>query len=173
MARRVHLRYQLALDQLVANTGGQRRAYVTRWYIVQTLLEHVTQGLDNFCWTIAKSTTTMSGVQGSDSAHYVANGTNGVKRESPPAPCDARHSPTQALTIPGRRGSTVLNARCHVKQELWKQAPILIGSTNFEPLPDAKNILITGGAGFMYVATRPREVVSCASLDLFLVLDHH
>jgi hypothetical protein len=137
-------------------------------YIGQTILEHVAQVFDNFHLTKAKAITTMSYVQASDSAHYVPNTTNGAKRESPPAACDARHSPTQPLTIPGRRGSTVLNPRSHVKQELWKQAPVLIGSTNFEPLPDAKNILVTGGAGFMYVATRPREVVSCASLDLFL-----
>jgi dTDP-glucose 4,6-dehydratase len=110
----------------------------------------------------------MSYAQGSDSAHYVPSGPNGVKRKSPPAPCDARHSPTHTLTIPGRRGSTVLNPRSQVKQELWKQAPVLIGSTKFEPLHDAKDILITGGAGFMYVATRPREVVSCASLDRLL-----
>jgi dTDP-glucose 4,6-dehydratase len=32
---------------------------------------------------------------------------------------------------------------------VWKYAPILTGSTKFEPLPDVKNIMITGGAGFM------------------------
>lgn len=32
---------------------------------------------------------------------------------------------------------------------VWKDAPVLIGSTKFEPLPDVKNIMITGGAGFM------------------------
>jgi hypothetical protein len=32
---------------------------------------------------------------------------------------------------------------------IWKEAPVLIGSTKFEPLPDVKNIMITGGAGFM------------------------
>jgi len=32
---------------------------------------------------------------------------------------------------------------------VWKEAPILIGSTKFEPLPDVKNIMITGGAGFI------------------------
>lgn len=32
---------------------------------------------------------------------------------------------------------------------IWKKAPVLIGSTKFEPLPDVKNIMITGGAGFM------------------------
>jgi len=51
----------------------------------------------------------------------------------------------------GRRGSTKLNPKSYVKDELWKQAPILTGSTRFEPLHDAKHILVTGGAGFMYV----------------------
>jgi hypothetical protein len=32
---------------------------------------------------------------------------------------------------------------------VWKDAPVLKGSTKFEPLPDVKNIMITGGAGFM------------------------
>lgn len=32
---------------------------------------------------------------------------------------------------------------------VWKEAPILKGTTNFEPLPDVKNIMVTGGAGFM------------------------
>lgn len=34
---------------------------------------------------------------------------------------------------------------------VWKDAPVLVGSTKFEPLPGTKNIMITGGAGFMYV----------------------
>ncbi|MBE3041131.1 hypothetical protein IMZ48_00790 [Candidatus Bathyarchaeota archaeon] len=33
---------------------------------------------------------------------------------------------------------------------MWKDSPILKGSTKFEPLPGVKNIMITGGAGFMY-----------------------
>ncbi|KAK4238947.1 dTDP-D-glucose 4,6-dehydratase [Achaetomium macrosporum] len=32
---------------------------------------------------------------------------------------------------------------------IWKEAPVLIGTTKFEPLPDVRNILITGGAGFI------------------------
>ncbi|KAI1369071.1 dtdp-glucose-dehydratase [Xylaria arbuscula] len=32
---------------------------------------------------------------------------------------------------------------------VWKEAPILVGSTKFEPLSDVKNIMITGGAGFI------------------------
>jgi hypothetical protein len=45
----------------------------------------------------------------------------------------------------------LLNPRSYFKDELWQQAPVLTGSTKFDLLPDAKNILITGGAGFMYV----------------------
>lgn len=33
--------------------------------------------------------------------------------------------------------------------DVWKQAPVLKGSTSFEPLPDVNNIMVTGGAGFM------------------------
>ncbi|KXX74956.1 dTDP-D-glucose 4,6-dehydratase [Madurella mycetomatis] len=32
---------------------------------------------------------------------------------------------------------------------IWKEAPVLIGTTKFEPLSDVKNIMITGGAGFI------------------------
>ncbi|KAG4419765.1 hypothetical protein IFR04_007075 [Cadophora malorum] len=32
---------------------------------------------------------------------------------------------------------------------VWKDAPVLTGSTKYEPLPDVKNIMITGGAGFI------------------------
>ncbi|KAI2630481.1 dtdp-glucose-dehydratase [Xylaria nigripes] len=32
---------------------------------------------------------------------------------------------------------------------VWKEAPILTGSTTFESLPEVKNIMITGGAGFI------------------------
>ncbi|KAF3223523.1 hypothetical protein TWF106_004914 [Orbilia oligospora] len=34
-------------------------------------------------------------------------------------------------------------------QGTWRQAPLLLGSTKFEPLPDVHNIMITGGAGFI------------------------
>ena len=32
---------------------------------------------------------------------------------------------------------------------VWKDAPVLTGTTKFEPLPDVKSIMVTGGAGFM------------------------
>jgi hypothetical protein len=40
-------------------------------------------------------------------------------------------------------------AKLHDDDGVWKEAPILTGSTKFEALPDVKNIMITGGAGFM------------------------
>lgn len=71
---------------------------------------------------------TMS-VKQSPEAHDLApNGSHGAKR---------------------RRGSTILNPKSYVKEELWRQAPVFTGSTKFEPLPDAKSILVTGGAGFI------------------------
>lgn len=33
--------------------------------------------------------------------------------------------------------------------EVWKRAPVLKGTTNFEPRHDVRNIMVTGGAGFM------------------------
>ncbi|KAK7414384.1 hypothetical protein QQX98_006749 [Neonectria punicea] len=33
--------------------------------------------------------------------------------------------------------------------DVWKKAPVLIGTTKFEPRPDVKNIMVTGGAGFI------------------------
>lgn len=33
--------------------------------------------------------------------------------------------------------------------DIWKQAPVLKGTTAFEPRPEVKNIMVTGGAGFM------------------------
>lgn len=38
--------------------------------------------------------------------------------------------------------------------DIWQDAPVLIGSTRFEPRADTKNIMITGGAGFMYDFTK-------------------
>lgn len=34
---------------------------------------------------------------------------------------------------------------------IWKDAPVLKGVTRFQPNSDTKNIMITGGAGFMFV----------------------
>ncbi|ORY15009.1 hypothetical protein BCR34DRAFT_559351 [Clohesyomyces aquaticus] len=57
--------------------------------------------------------------------------------------------PNGAHYVKRRRDSTILNPKSYVTAELWKQAPVLKGSTKFEPLPESRNILITGGAGFI------------------------
>ncbi|KAJ4119854.1 hypothetical protein NW768_010444 [Fusarium equiseti] len=35
------------------------------------------------------------------------------------------------------------------QSDVWKHAPVLVGTTKFEPRSDVKNIMITGGAGFI------------------------
>ncbi|USP77352.1 Trifunctional UDP-glucose 4,6-dehydratase/UDP-4-keto-6-deoxy-D-glucose 3,5-epimerase/UDP-4-keto-L-rhamnose-reductase RHM1 [Curvularia clavata] len=111
----------------------------------------------------------MSAIQISGEACEVPNGIHGVKR--------------QALTVSmatGRRSSTVLNPRSYVKEELWKKAPVFTGSTCFAPLEDVKNILITGGAGFIacwfarhLVLTYPHyNVVSLDKLDYCATLNN-
>ncbi|KAF4949929.1 hypothetical protein FGADI_8530 [Fusarium gaditjirri] len=42
------------------------------------------------------------------------------------------------------------------ERDIWQHAPILTGSTKFEPQQDVKNIMITGGEGFI-----PSEVLDC------------
>ncbi|PPJ56266.1 hypothetical protein CBER1_06363 [Cercospora berteroae] len=44
-----------------------------------------------------------------------------------------------------------LESRFFVDDGCWRDAPILTGQTSFEPLPDVRNILVTGGEGFMSV----------------------
>lgn len=90
----------------------------------------------------------MTAVQSPESLDDARNGTNGVKRTFPTT---ADTLPQTLRSSPARRNSTILNPRSYVAEELSKQAPVFTGSTKFEPLPDAKNILVTGGAGFMYV----------------------
>lgn len=38
---------------------------------------------------------------------------------------------------------------------VWKDSPVLKGTTKFEPIPGVKNIMVTGGAGFMYAPLTP------------------
>lgn len=45
----------------------------------------------------------------------------------------------------------MLNPKSYLTDDVWRQAPVLTGSTKFEPLQEARNVLVTGGAGFMYV----------------------
>ncbi|KAI9681110.1 MAG: hypothetical protein M1817_002392 [Caeruleum heppii] len=42
-----------------------------------------------------------------------------------------------------------LDSRFFSDTGIWRDAPLLTGTTKFEPLPDTKNILVTGGAGFI------------------------
>ncbi|KAF2806130.1 dTDP-D-glucose 4,6-dehydratase [Mytilinidion resinicola] len=86
-----------------------------------------------------------------------------------------------------RRDSTLLNPKSYVAPEVWTQAPLLTGTTKFEPLPNIKNIMVTGGAGFIacwfvrhLTLTYPEyNVVSfdkldyCATLNNTRVLDNH
>jgi hypothetical protein len=90
----------------------------------------------------------MSTVQSPPAMDTIVNGTRGVKRGYILHCVYAQYKTDQ---YPGRRRSTILNPRTYVKDDIWRQAPVLTGSTKFGPLADAKNILITGGAGFMYV----------------------
>jgi len=46
-----------------------------------------------------------------------------------------------------------LESRFFADDGLWKDAPLLTGQGKFEPLLDVRNILVTGGEGFMCVAT--------------------
>ncbi|EPS45761.1 hypothetical protein H072_241 [Dactylellina haptotyla CBS 200.50] len=53
-----------------------------------------------------------------------------------------------------RGGLRLIKRKASVENRLkdtgiWKEAPLLKGTTKFEPLPDVKNIMITGGAGFI------------------------
>ncbi|KAL8956497.1 MAG: hypothetical protein Q9193_005999, partial [Seirophora villosa] len=48
--------------------------------------------------------------------------------------------------------------------EIWKKAPILMGTTKFDPLPDVGTIMITGGAGFIFFQgdiANPADVTAC------------
>ncbi|KAK7520248.1 dTDP-D-glucose 4,6-dehydratase [Phyllosticta citriasiana] len=101
-----------------------------------------------------------------------------------PAPDDL--VPPAASRRSRRRSSTVLNPRTYVDAAIWTQAPVLKGSTAFEPHSDTRNIMVTGGAGFIacwfvrhLVLTYPADyhVLSfdkldyCASLNNTRILD--
>lgn len=57
---------------------------------------------------------------------------------------------TSELTSHRLTKTLAVGSNNHRQQtDVWKHAPVLIGTTKFEPRPDVKNIMITGGAGFM------------------------
>ena len=45
--------------------------------------------------------------------------------------------------------SASLESRFFVDDGLWRNAPLLTGHGSFDPLPEVRNILVTGGEGFM------------------------
>lgn len=51
--------------------------------------------------------------------------------------------------LTGTTGPTSLESRFFVDDGAWNGAPLLTGQTDFAPLADVKNILVTGGEGFM------------------------
>lgn len=72
----------------------------------------------------------------------MANGTLCRQRGTGP------HQLPQRLTTPVTGKAT--GPRRYLQDvDVWQEAPVLTGSTKFEPRPDVKNIMITGGAGFM------------------------
>lgn len=72
----------------------------------------------------------------------VATGWNSSGEEKEPFPQSTHYS---GLTHPTGR----LESRFFVDDGCWKDAPVLTGQTCFEPLPDVRNILVTGGEGFI------------------------
>jgi hypothetical protein len=51
--------------------------------------------------------------------------------------------------VSGSGASPAYQKHCIQDPEVWKRAPVLKGTTNFEPRHDVRNIMVTGGAGFM------------------------
>lgn len=72
-----------------------------------------------------------------------ANGTNGAHSK-----CQYPHLLCPSITINTFATDDASN-KFFEDFGVWKEAPVLTGSTKYEPLPDVKNIMITGGAGFM------------------------
>lgn len=75
------------------------------------------------------------------------------KRSCPSQPTPAPPSKRQQrapATDDGDDGDDAARGHFH-DSGFWRDAPVLTGSTKFAPLADCKNILVTGGAGFMFV----------------------
>lgn len=76
------------------------------------------------------------------------NGTNGVHGNTPLSYFIVKTQAYRA-NIAAATTSNGHPRRFYQDYGIWKDAPVFTGSTKFEPLPDVKNIMITGGAGFM------------------------
>ncbi|KAI0170982.1 hypothetical protein BJ166DRAFT_517469 [Pestalotiopsis sp. NC0098] len=80
-----------------------------------------------------------------------------------------------AISADGHNGEATNGHNAYLHDaNIWKYAPVLTGSTKYEPRPDVKNIMITGGAGFIacwlvrhLTATYPEayNIVSFDKLD--------
>ncbi|KAK5135394.1 hypothetical protein LTR08_005336 [Meristemomyces frigidus] len=68
-------------------------------------------------------------------------------------------------------GQASLDTRFFVDDGLWRDAPMLTGQGSFEPLTDVKNILVTGGEGFIaswlvrHLVTKYPEAYNVVSFD--------
>jgi hypothetical protein len=83
-------------------------------------------------------------------ATFLRNGRDHSRMERWRYPQSSSHSQIfQPLTM--KPGS--LESRFFVDDGLWKEAPKLTGQGSFTPLPDVRNIMVTGGEGFMSVPT--------------------
>ncbi|KAL7948263.1 hypothetical protein V8C42DRAFT_313956 [Trichoderma barbatum] len=61
------------------------------------------------------------------------------------------HQPCWRPTVKTTLANGTMNGHRSYFQEpeIWQQAPVLAGTTQFEPRSDVRNIMITGGAGFI------------------------
>lgn len=55
------------------------------------------------------------------------------------------------LILTARKGKTNGQQSARRGSNVWRKAPVLKGTTKFEPNPEIRNIMVTGGAGFMFV----------------------
>ncbi|KAK5116308.1 hypothetical protein LTR85_009280 [Meristemomyces frigidus] len=68
-------------------------------------------------------------------------------------------------------GQASLDTRFFVDDGLWRDAPMLTGKGSFEPRADVKNILVTGGEGFIaswlvrHLVTKYSEAYNVVSFD--------
>lgn len=78
-------------------------------------------------------------------------------------------SNAEQADVPAGQGS--LDTRFFVDDGLWRDAPMLTGKGNFEPLADVKSILVTGGEGFIaswlvrHLVTKYPNAYSVVSFD--------
>ncbi|KAG6007955.1 hypothetical protein E4U21_005316 [Claviceps maximensis] len=65
-------------------------------------------------------------------------------------PSSSETTPSSSISCRVATGTEMNGLRNFLPNlDVWKEAPILKGTTKFEPLPDVRNIMVTGGAGFI------------------------